>query len=1124
MKRTYKMKQIVLVAFATLTCLHTSAQLPDIGMAKGKFDNNWQSLEQWECPEWFQDAKFGLWAHWGPQCQANSGDWFGRYMYGEETYYDYQRGASFKSSEYGFKEFCRDWKAEKWDPEAIIAKYEKVGAKYFLALANHHDNFDCWDSPYQEWNSVNMGPKRDLGGEWAQAARKHGMKFGMSVHADHAWTWFEIGRKWGDVRLTKADGKGKWWEGYDPNELYAQAHETVSSGWDNMGNIHSQWNWVNGASIPDEAYKTKLQNRCRQMINHLQPDMIYFDDTVLPFYGCDNQWGQDFLAYYYNYMSGLNGGGDPNVVCCGKVLPDYQKEVMLWDVERGIPDRPQKKPWQTDTCIGGWHYSLPDYWNGAYKSAATVVRMLIDIVSKNGNLALSVPLRGDGSYDEKEAAVLDGIQAWMEINGESIYGTRVWWDCFGEGPLAEASNALNGQGFNEGQNYSNEDVRYVTSKDGSIIYATIMAWPEAGEFTMKAFSPLKASFHGLVESVYLLGYGEVPFKLGAQGLVIDVPGKHPNEIAPAFRITFKEGSLSDAQVLQMLIEGLDQLGDEAKQNSSYTNSGKYNTIKVNKLIEAVEKAKAADMNNAADVKAAKEALAKAYQDFENNGQNQSGAWTGKYESDQTTSVLVQGSGFARSAGGTARFGKPKNWTVENFSIPNGGDGTKQGLDNYSGKDALMLGVWNDRDSNQKGDLSNARIYRKVKLEKGLYYFGAGFNANYGLSNQAYMFVSTELCDTKDIPTKSLAYYNINKVSTDLKVHGLWVSIPKDIEVYIGFQVNLKDGSATQEFRAEKVVFYRLPEITADNLTKLTTDVSKKLTSFSSKTKYYNTGFYDPDKLAVMQTMVSDVEASVAQMTDAEIEIAYYELEEAWTVYQEEGLNHWGLLTEESQEDLTVNKLTEASMFSRKDPSVTTRFAAPLYWTVQNFKIPNGSEGIKQGLDNYSGQDALMLGIWDDRGNNQSGNLTNARIYQTLTLEPGFYYFGASFNAIHQLNAAYMYVADKTYSTSLVPKHAMAYLSISDCAISEDTYGIYFRIEEEQEVVLCFQANLSAGATQQEFRAETVSLQRLDTPTAILAPAASTIRSAHKGIYGMDGIRRNEMQKGINIVNGKLILK
>ena len=1087
MKFKINSRRIALAAVVA-TSVGAYAQLSDIPMENGMFENNWKSLEQWDCPEWFKDAKFGLWAHWGPQCQAESGDWYGRYLYYSNNPYDERRGINFNPKEYGMKDFCHDWKAENWDPNAIMKKYKAVGCKYFMALGNHHDNFDLWNSPYQEWNSVNIGPQRDIDGEWAEAARKNGLFFGVSIHASHAWLWFEIGNKYGDVALTKedgytlnADGTEKWWKGYDPQELYAQ-HHTLSAGWDDGGRIHSQWAWGNGATLPDSKYKTKLMNRCRQLVKDYSPDMIYFDDTVLPFWGCDDQWGQDFLAYYYNHMSNLNGGGDPNVVVCGKVLPEDTKESMLWDVERGIPDRPQEKYWQTCTCIGGWHYSLPDYRAGAYKSAETVIRMLIDIVSKNGNLLLSVPLRADGTYDEKEERILNDIQAWMEINGESIYGTRVW-DCFGEGPLTETANGINGQGFNEGQNYTSQEVRYVHRND--TVYATIMVWPNAGDYTMKAFSPASKYYPGQIDKVELLGYGEVAFSQGVRGLVIDVPSDHPNYIAPAFRITFKDESLSEAELVESLISELGELGKEAADNCSYTNSGKYNTIKTEKLNQVVLEIKNSDLSTEEAIKDAKEKLINAYQDFEANGKNNGGLWNGKIQTNMTTDILVQGSAFTRAAGGNSRFGKPANWTVENFNIPNGGDGTKQGLDKYSGQDALMLGVWDDRASNTGGNLSNARIYRKVTLEKGYYYFGAAFNACYNMTDQAYMFVSPELCNTDEIPYISLAYLNLNQVPNDMSIRGLWVSIPEDMEVYIGFQVNLNIGSAEQEFRAEKVYFYRLAEVGLSDLQSLIKTVNTKLGTIKSKTKVYNTGFYDPEKYEEMLALVTEINNKVETMSEDEATAAYYSLEEAWETYQAEGLNHGGLLTETDGEDLTIDLLTEASSFTRDNESVTTRFAAPKYWTVENFKIPNGGDGTKQGLDKYSGQDALMLGIWDDRGNNQSGSLANARIYQKVTLEPGCYFFGAAYNANHQLYQAYMYVAEKLLLTSAVARNAMAYYNISDCGISQDMKGIYFYNDTKQELVLCFQANLSTGATQQEFRAEKITLQKLETPDYLL---------------------------------------
>ena len=654
------MKKIFFTAFWLALGLSTSAQTQNVPQEQGPFDNNWQSLKQWECPEWFKDAKFGLWAHWGPQCQAESGDWYARFMYYSDNPYDEHRGIHYNPAEYGLKEFCRDWKAAKWNPEAIMAKYKAVGCKYFMTLGNHHDNFDLWNSPYQEWNSVNMGPKRDIVGEWAKAAHDNGLRLGVSIHASHAWTWLEPSQKY-DGNLTKADGTGKWWEGYDPQELYAQRH-THSSGWENSGTIHSQWDWGNGASLPSEAYKTKLQNRCRQMVNDYNPDMVYFDDTVLPFWGCDEQWGQDFLAHYYNHSANQHDG-TADVVVCGKILPDEQKELMLWDVERGIPDRPRKEYWQTCTCIGDWHYKKSI---GNYKSAATVIRMLVDVVSKNGNLLLSIPLNADGEYDSREAAVLDDIEAWMKINGESIYGTRTWEACFGEGPLAEAINGMTAQGFNEGQNYTSADVRYVTK--GEAIYATIMAWPSASEYLMKAFSPLASSYKGEIEKVELLGYGDVEFRHGGQGLTVSLPSVHPNDIAPVLRITFKAGEIDNYQVLRSIVTDYSPLAEEMLVHSSDVNTGKYNRQIVSAFVAALNAAKDVDASNAEAVEQALANVRAAYLELDKKEKNLGGLFTASIKADITKKVLVESENFSGNLGG--RYGSLTNWTVENYKINN----------------------------------------------------------------------------------------------------------------------------------------------------------------------------------------------------------------------------------------------------------------------------------------------------------------------------------------------------------------------------------------------------------------------------------------------------------------------
>ena len=816
------MKKNLLLTVVLAVGMTASAQTTNVEVETGQYEPNWNSLADWECPEWFKDAKFGIWAHWGPQCHAEAGDWYARFMYYQGSgAYNWHVSHFGNPKDFGLKDLCNDWKAQNWNPEELVNLYKSVGARYFMALGNHHDNFDLWDSPYQEWNSVRVGPKKDLIKGWSEACKKAGLPLGVSIHASHAWTWLEPSQQY-DGNLTKADGAGKWWDGLDPQELYAQNH-THSTGWENSGTIHSQWGWGNGASQPSAAYKTKFQNRTLQMINDYQPDMVYFDDTVLPFYGCDDQVGLNILSHYYN-SSAAHHDGQQQVVVMGKILEDIHKQAMLWDVERGVPDRMQEKYWQTCTCLGDWHYSQSVYNGNRYKSGATVIRMLVDIVSKNGNLLLSVPVKSDGTIDEKERAVLADIKAWMDINSESIYGTRTW-KTFGEGPLADAVNPMNAQGFNEGQAYSAQDVRYVQAKKNendndndnekgrTTVYATIMAWPSAGNFTMKAFSIAETSYSGVVEKVTLLGGGDVEFTHNINGLTITIPNTKPNDIAPVFRITLKEDNRSAYELLQDLIQAVEAVAETAALTAHPYNTGRINPTKLEQLRQAITTAKSVPVGSPdGDCTSAREALMADYRSFLSDGTNKGGVFSGIIDANLTTQYLVEASDFTRSAGSGKRFGAPKNWTVENFNIPNGNDGTKQGLDKYSGREALMLGVWNDAGSNTAGDLSNARIYRKVNLPAGKYYFGAAYNTTYSISSEAYMFVSTALSPTADIPAQSLAYYNINKCTGDLKMQGLYFQLDEETEVYIGFQANLKNGSATQEFRAEQVALYSPKEV------------------------------------------------------------------------------------------------------------------------------------------------------------------------------------------------------------------------------------------------------------------------------------------------------------------------
>ncbi len=455
-----------------------------------KFEPTWESLRQYEVPEWFRNAKFGIWAHWGPQCQPEAGDWYGRFMYDEGNWKNNLHKEKYgPQSTFGFKDVIHEWEAEKWEAEKLVALYKRAGARYFFAMGNHHDNFDLWESKYQEWNSVDIGPKKDILAGWAKAAKNNGLPFGVSIHSSHAWTWYETsvradkeGEYAGipyDGVLTKKDGKGKWWEGLDPQKLYVQNHP-LSKDSESAEAIFDQWNWNNGAALPTEEYYRNFYNRTLDMIDKYDPDLLYFDDTVLPFWPVSNI-GLDIAAYYYNNNMNQHDG-NLEAVLFGKILSEEQKECLVWDVERGAAEEIQEKPWQTCTCIGDWHYDRSFYNDSKYKSAKTVMQMLVDIVSKNGNLLLNIPVKGDGSIDDKELNIVKDITNWMDINSECIYDTRPWF-VYGEGPKYESSHHAEMKQFHfsegKGGTYIYKDIRF--TQKGDVLYAIVMESPKNNE-------------------------------------------------------------------------------------------------------------------------------------------------------------------------------------------------------------------------------------------------------------------------------------------------------------------------------------------------------------------------------------------------------------------------------------------------------------------------------------------------------------------------------------------------------------------------------------------------------------------------------------------------------------------
>ncbi|MGZ3810809.1 MAG: alpha-L-fucosidase [Mucilaginibacter sp.] len=517
---------------------------PSTTIADGQFEPNWDSLAHYVVPEWFRDAKFGMWAHWGPQCQPERGDWYGRGMYQEGgDQYKFHCEKYGHPSKFGFKDVINEWKAENWNPEELVELYKNAGAQYFVAMANHHDNLDLYDSKYQSWNATAVGPKKDLIGGWAKAAKKQGLPFGVSIHASHAWRWYETAQradKTGpyagipyDGNMTAAEGKGKWWDGYDPQELYAQNHP-LSQGSLDSDSIGDQWDWSHGANTPSKAYCEKFYNRVMDLVSKYEPELLYFDDSVLPLWPVSDA-GLRIASHFYN--SSIKKHGKLLAVLTGKVLDEKQRKCMVWDIERGQSNQIEPLPWQTDTCIGGWHYDRRVYNDNGYKSAKTVIHTLVDIVSKNGNLLLNIPVRGDGTIDDKERRIVEEVGAWMKVNNECIFSSRPW-KLFGEGPAIASVSQLSAQGFNEGKGkgFDAEDIRFTVK--GDVLYAIILGWPGEKSAVIKSLATQSTLMSGhKINNVALLGHNyKLEWSQTKEGLIVKMPDQQPCKYAIVLKI------------------------------------------------------------------------------------------------------------------------------------------------------------------------------------------------------------------------------------------------------------------------------------------------------------------------------------------------------------------------------------------------------------------------------------------------------------------------------------------------------------------------------------------------------------------------------------------------------------
>ncbi len=483
-----------------------------------KFEPNLKSIaENYQCPEWFRDAKFGIFMHWGimsaiDENRQYGGSWYAKYMYGPGE------GDSKKDSigaakvmawhikrygdlnKFGYKDFIPLFKAEKWNPDSLVGFYKEIGAKYIVPVAVHHDNFDMYKS-MNPWNSYNMGPHKDILKGWKEAADKYGMRFGVSSHVDRAPYFLKTARKY---------------DGADPK--YADFY---------CSNYKIDFE-------KDDKWMKYWFMRTKEIIDNYKPDLIYFDGGLPGNQGKMN-YGYELAAHYYN-ESMKNHNGKLEAVLNLKYGPD--KRAFVWDIERGQLEFLRADPWQTDTDIqrSGWFYWKCD--NGF--TADILVGNLIDIVSKNGNLLLNVGLRSDGTLPENQIALLREIGAWLKVNGEGIYGTRPWF-VYGEGPTKTQAGS-----FKEQRNsYTAQDIRFTTK--GGYLYAFVLNTPTK-EVSIKSLSST-LTLIGKINEIQMLGSNEkIKFERTADALIIQLPSTLPSNYALCFKMKLDETNVPTYEV------------------------------------------------------------------------------------------------------------------------------------------------------------------------------------------------------------------------------------------------------------------------------------------------------------------------------------------------------------------------------------------------------------------------------------------------------------------------------------------------------------------------------------------------------------------------------------------------
>ena len=476
----------------------------------GAFRPDWESLSKFEAPEWYKDAKFGIFIHWGVySVPAFGSEWYPREMYIKDTYINKHQVEKYGPlTEFGYKDFIPMFKAEHYDPQAWARLFKNSGAKYVVPVFEHHDGFTMYDSGLSDWTAKKMGPKRDLVGDLAREVRAQGLHLGASSHrVEHNW-FLDGGREQpSDVN------DPKYAAFYGPAEP-----QMVDPSQPGANEIHDNWTYVS------PKYAEDWLARSAEIVEKYHPELVYYDwwigqASVRPYLA-------KFAAFYYNEST---KNGQLGIINFKDQAMEQRSGVL--DVERGQLAEIHPTYYQTDTSVSNKSWGYIE--NDTFKTPAFIVHQLADIVSKNGNLLLNIGPRADGTIPQEVQNVLLAVGAWLKINGDAIYGTRPW-RIYGEGPTKVRAGAFHDT---DPVNYTPEDFRFTTK--GVDLYAIEYGWPQNNEALVKSLATDNAPEMRKVQAVQLLGSdAKLTFTQGSDGLHIHLPSRPGDQPAYAFRISF----------------------------------------------------------------------------------------------------------------------------------------------------------------------------------------------------------------------------------------------------------------------------------------------------------------------------------------------------------------------------------------------------------------------------------------------------------------------------------------------------------------------------------------------------------------------------------------------------------